>query len=305
MFLRLFLFLIMSSCVFAYEVSIVAIFRDEAKYLKEWIDYHLSIGVEHFWLYNDYSEDNWEEVLDEYIKKGIVEVKNTDEVLEVYYLAGLFNYDKFIKDKNNKTYGYSRQQFVNQYGIRNAIGKTKWLAIIDIDEFLLPMREKTIQECLEKHFSDAEVEADAIFMNWRCFGTSHVTLPEGASLLRNLTSCSLKGHPFNSTGKTIMKPEKIDTSYLWQPHHFELLSKDGRYVNGNAQLLEKKDGKYVFEAAPCDRFLRVNHYVFRDEYFFWTYRMERAKTEDVKSLYLERYEAFNLSNDHAIQRLLD
>ena len=302
MFLRLFLFLIMSSCAFAYEVSIVAIFRDEARYLKEWIDYHLSIGVEHFWLYNDYSKDNWEEVLDEYIKKGIVEVKDTGEVLAQYYLAGLMSYEKFIK-ANSRTYGYERQPAANWHGIQNAVGKTKWLAIIDVDEFLLPMREKTIQECLELHFSNAGVEADAIFMNWRCFGTSHVTLPEGASLLRNLTSCSLKGHPFNSTGKTIMKPEKIDTSYLG-PHHFELLAQDARYVNGNAQLLEKKDGKYVFEAAPCDRFLRVNHYVFRDEYFFWMYRMERAKTEDVKSLYLERYEAFNLSKDHAIQRLL-
>ena len=31
-----------------YQVSICAIFKNEAKYLKEWIEFHKIIGVEHF-----------------------------------------------------------------------------------------------------------------------------------------------------------------------------------------------------------------------------------------------------------------
>ena len=33
-----------------YELGIVAIFRNEAKNLREWIEYHRLAGVEHFWL---------------------------------------------------------------------------------------------------------------------------------------------------------------------------------------------------------------------------------------------------------------
>ena len=44
-----------------YELGIVAIFRNEAKNLREWIEYHRLAGVEHFWLYNHGSTDNWNE----------------------------------------------------------------------------------------------------------------------------------------------------------------------------------------------------------------------------------------------------
>lgn len=34
-----------------YYLSIGAIFKDEARFLDEWIEFHLGIGVEHFYLY--------------------------------------------------------------------------------------------------------------------------------------------------------------------------------------------------------------------------------------------------------------
>ena len=34
--------------LFLYDLAVVAIFKDEAPYLKEWLDYHLAAGVEHF-----------------------------------------------------------------------------------------------------------------------------------------------------------------------------------------------------------------------------------------------------------------
>ena len=36
--------------LFLYDLAVVAIFKDEAPYLKEWLDYHLAAGVEHFYL---------------------------------------------------------------------------------------------------------------------------------------------------------------------------------------------------------------------------------------------------------------
>ena len=43
--------------LFPYELAIVAIFKDEAPYLREWLDYHLLAGVEHFYLYSNESSD--------------------------------------------------------------------------------------------------------------------------------------------------------------------------------------------------------------------------------------------------------
>jgi len=36
-----------------YRISLCLIFKNEAPFLKEWLDYHLSIGIDHFYLYNN------------------------------------------------------------------------------------------------------------------------------------------------------------------------------------------------------------------------------------------------------------
>eukprot|EP01024_Parvocaulis_polyphysoides_P009844 TRINITY_DN13199_c0_g1_i1.p3 TRINITY_DN13199_c0_g1~~TRINITY_DN13199_c0_g1_i1.p3 ORF type:complete len:138 (-),score=4.69 TRINITY_DN13199_c0_g1_i1:75-488(-) len=46
-----------------YNVSIGTIFKNEAQYLLEWIAYHTIIGIEHFYLFNDDSTDEFMEVL--------------------------------------------------------------------------------------------------------------------------------------------------------------------------------------------------------------------------------------------------
>lgn len=55
-----------------YDISICAIFRDEADYLREWIEYHRLAGIEHFYLYNNFSKDNYLEILEPYLEKDIV-----------------------------------------------------------------------------------------------------------------------------------------------------------------------------------------------------------------------------------------
>lgn len=93
-----------------YEVSICAIFKNEEKFLKEWIEYHLMIGVEHFYLYDNNSEDNYDEVLAPYIEKGVVEVKLWKEDH-----AQMKAYKDFYENRRNET---------------------KWVSFLDIDEFV-------------------------------------------------------------------------------------------------------------------------------------------------------------------------
>ena len=47
-------------------------FVDESNYLREWIEFHLMVGVDRFVLYDNGSEDNSREILDPYVAGGIV-----------------------------------------------------------------------------------------------------------------------------------------------------------------------------------------------------------------------------------------
>src|SRR5262245_23964419 len=84
--IRIFIFFLITSCwtksghahatsaPHKYQLTICAIFKNEKKYLKEWIEYHRLIGVDHFYLYNNNSSDHPLELLLPYIKTGIVTV---------------------------------------------------------------------------------------------------------------------------------------------------------------------------------------------------------------------------------------
>ena len=55
-----------------YNVAVCAIFKNEEPYLKEWLEFNHIIGVEHFYLYNNNSEDDYQTVLQPYIDNGLV-----------------------------------------------------------------------------------------------------------------------------------------------------------------------------------------------------------------------------------------
>lgn len=246
----LLLFLIFSTSVFGthHEISICAIFQNEGPYLKEWIDYHLGIGVDHFYLYNNESSDAYQEVLQPYMDAGIVQVS---------FWPNLW------KDKYFAT---SCQPLAYQHWIDNYKNETEWIAFIDLDEFIVPMQEYTLNKCLQKHFSKAQ----AIWIQWRCFGTSFITLGPNDRLLTHLMLCSKKDNYWNGISKTIVRTEALQcmTSGATNPHTVDLLY--GSYWNGSGK--EWIPGVYHY-----DKYLRLNHYVFRDEKYFHEQKIPRYK----------------------------
>src|SRR5207248_3225982 len=61
---------------YKYKVSICAMYKNEAQYLSEWIEYHRMIGIEHFYLYNNNSNDHHLSVLEPYLQNNLVTYHN-------------------------------------------------------------------------------------------------------------------------------------------------------------------------------------------------------------------------------------
>ena len=188
-------------------------------------------------------------------------------------------------------------------GLTKTARYTKWLAIIDIDEFLLPMRSLSIPDCLDKYFA----KADAIYVNWRNFGSGGVFLTEGESILENLTKCSERIHPENSIGKSIVRPDRVLVEKINYPHHFPLQDK-AIYLNGDRQTVffDKINKKLQLDGLHHDLYLRINHYKMRDENFFFNVRLANPylKAEERTKL-IEHYEAFSKDEDFTIIQLIN
>ena len=125
-----------------YNVAVCSIFKNEAPYLKEWILFNHIAGVDHFYLYNNNSEDNYKDVLSEFIDSGLVTLNQWEKnqaQIECY------------KD-----------------GISKYAKECKWLGFIDIDEFIVPKSTNDIYSFLREF----EKNTGAVKIYWKMYGTS-------------------------------------------------------------------------------------------------------------------------------------
>ena len=203
------------------DLAVCAIMKNETPYVKEWLDYHLSVGVKRFYIYNNESEDNLEEVLKPYIDKGVV----------------IYKYQP----------GEAQQQVAYEECLHQHGKETKWLAYIDADEFIVPLKNKTIPEFLEdyKYFA-------AVGINWILYDSGgHEEKPEGG-VLENYTRVYFdENKPRNMHIKTICQPAL--TLHYQHPHHG--IYKEGYFaVNEN---FERVDGPFVPVSVNK---IRINHY---------------------------------------------
>ncbi len=247
-----------------YNLSICAIFKDEAHYLKEWIEYHLLMGIDHFYLYNNGSTDHFMEVLEPYIQKKIVT---------------LIDWPDQVTTDQPKTspyfWVYYTQVSAYEHACKiSAIKKTKWLALIDIDEFLVPITANKMIEVLEKY-----EDFPGIRLFWHVYGTSHIhTLPKNTLLIEALHLTCKPQHFAHTMVKTILKPEFYD-KFDWPPH--TCIFKDNQ----------------IDIALPKSE-ARINHYINRTiEYVYLSKIQKKEHMENKKYSVDEINEILELGND--------
>ena len=136
-----------------YYSSVCAIFKNEANYLQEWIEYHKVIGIDHFYLYNNFSADAYQEVLKKYVYNG--------EVTLIEWP---------IKQGQMSAYADCARRFANE---------TNWIAYIDLDEFIVPNEDVNLNDILVKF----EKKRPVVIAYWRLFGTSGLLSRDTKGLL--------------------------------------------------------------------------------------------------------------------------
>ena len=139
----------MDKNLFPYDLAIVAILKNEGHYLKEWLDYHLLAGVDHFYLYDNDSTDDYDAIIAPYVAAGLV--------------------------TSTRISGGSAQFAAYDFAVRDYRFLCRRMAVIDLDEFLYPKNTTdTIAVTLDailKNFPDAS----GLAINWQLFGSNGQT----------------------------------------------------------------------------------------------------------------------------------
>ena len=257
-----------SSSPYAHRLAVCAIFKNEAPWLREWIAYHRDVlGVTRFYLYNNESTDEYQEVLRPFIEGGLVELLEWDSADPSHLAVG---------DFMDAPWSGAQLGAYNDCLKKRALGQAQWVAMIDIDEFIVPVDGV---KAFYKVLSRAEKHGKGtVSLEWRTFGTSEVEeLVEGELLIEKLTRRARDDHPANGAVKSIHRPEAVDFCLV--------------HIAGK---LKPNFGAKTFKPNVA----RLNHYWFRTE------KACLGKRKQAKEINPEFFEPFNEIEDQTILQYL-
>jgi hypothetical protein len=178
-------------------------FRDEARFLAEWLEYHLAAGVQHFFLYNNFSQDNYLDILRPYLDAGHVT---------------LIDWPRTPASPDAENDCISRTR-----------GRFRWVGFLDADEFAVVRDGRSLPD-----FLDGFSHAPAVALHWYSFGSNGHEVRPANWVIQAYTSRSSKpGEHF----KVFVRPEQVTVNR--NAHNFYYLSarcavrEDGRAVTGS------------------------------------------------------------------------
>ena len=236
-----------------YYLAVCAIAKNEGPYLKEWIEWHRQQGVEKFYVYDNESTDCTKAALEPYIASGLVEYR---------YWPGqkqqLAAYDDCFE--------------------RHRL-ETRWLAVIDLDEFIVPVKDRTIPDFLRRMEKFAVVE-----VNWLVYGSSGAKTREPGGVMARFRRHSLPTHYLNTHVKSIADPRRVCT--MTGCHEAARLS--GRAADSHGMRLKKN----FRDRTPQQDVIRINHYAIKSYEEFLAKRARgRARKDTLRDLsYFEQYD---------------
>ena len=251
---------------YPFYLTLCAIAKNEGRYLQEWIEYHKMLGVEKFFIYDNDSADNTREILQPYIDTNLV---------EYCYFPG--------KKMQLKAYANC---------VRKHKRHTKYLGFLDIDEFIVPIKHKTISDYLKSlgRFSGVQ-------MNWLVYGSGGAKKREKGFVIERFKDHSLPDHKLNRHIKVILNPRLI--LRFFSAHRPVIF---GRYIDSNGNITKKS----FWDRTPVSNQIRINHYAIKSyEEFLEKRSRGRARFNRERGLdYFDNYDLNDIINDSMMDKYI-
>lgn len=241
-------------------LAVCAIAKDEGPYFREWIEWHSKMGVDKFYIYDNGSTDNTHEELEPYIESGIVELIP-------------------FPGRKRQLAAYDDCLARHRYEMR-------WLAFIDIDEFIVPLKDRSIPEFLNRF-----EEYPAVEINWLIYGSNGEERKRPEPVMKRFTRHSYGDNYLNRHVKSIIDPRRV---YNMIGCH-EAARINGKAADSHGDVIRKN----FRQRTPQQDVIRINHYAVKSrEEFVEKQNRGRAsgKQRPVSEEYFRQYDLNDLDN---------
>lgn len=209
------------------KVCLVAIAKNEGRFLPEWLAHYLSLGIDRIFLFDNESSDQTAQVL--------------TAAARVFPVTRI---DWHCREEE------SPQLTAYQYALRRLARGFDWVCFFDCDEFLVLRVDENIHKFLERF--DEKVGALAI--NWLSFGSSGRIKNDYALVSEAFRKGSRRQWGNNRHIKTIARVPAILSMGI-----HDCVLKRGAYIHPDGQPLVMPGARGI--AARIDHSLaQLNHY---------------------------------------------
>ncbi|MCR5833845.1 MAG: glycosyltransferase family 92 protein [Selenomonadaceae bacterium] len=257
--------------LFLYDLAIVAIMKSEGPYIKEWIDYHLLAGVNHFYIYDNESPDNQSEVVKPYVEKGFV---------DYFYMPG--------KAMQYAAYNDAFKRFKFQ---------CRYMTFIDGDEFILPKAADNIVDVVDDIFNSAP-NIGELAVSWHIYGSNGQEKADySRGVLERFTRRADDTRP-NYLVKLITNPRTI--RYIDSAHSLH-------YFEGITTVNVHKKREWTYKVGQINPIigdtLVINHYYTksREEYALKRKRGDVIDVNRYDSIQFQNYDRNEVFDDSILK----
>jgi hypothetical protein len=269
----------LQSIAYTYDLALCMIFHNEALYLKEWLEFHKLVGVQHFYLYNNASTDNFRKILEPYLANCEVELIDWPAELPPELAQQPWDHQWQLPAYND--------------ALERARTVVQWLGFLDADEFLFPVQTNNLVTFLAGY-----KKYGGVCINWQCFGTSGIkTLDPHKCLIEQFL---FKAPASFSKHKSIKSIVQTRYAHAMQSVH------TATYLPGYFHVTTHKRA-FTTSQSPSTEIdkARINHYWSRDEDYFYQVKIpRRARVGDSPQACIDRMAVSNYTKDTTILRFV-
>lgn len=232
-----------------FDVSVLAIFKNEESFLPEWIDHYFNRNIDHIYLLNDNSTDNSVDIINAHNNK------NSITLLNVAPEDTMHNRSWRQKYLYNKYYFY-------------ILEKTKWIGIFDLDEFCYATNELNFKNILNDYQDDTNIQQ--LIIDWYWFGSNNL-YDQPKNIVNSFTKRGLYLSKIISNSNPVIKniyhqewccKSFAKTEHIQELcHHFNIFNKKNYRYNLLPFFPFNKN-------LSDDKIMFINHYIGSKKYYF-------------------------------------
>ena len=242
------------------NIGLISVFKNEDHILEEWITHYRNQGVDHFFLVDNDSNDNYMQILRKYIDQNIVTL-----AVDPTPYAQVDHLNKFLHECANYN----------------------WIIVVDLDEFVYA---RNGYNTIKEYLSVLPKEISSVHIPWKMFGSNgHFHQPP--SVIPHFTTRMQlpETENYSICSKSISRGNKITSLNLHacqfnDPNGISITSCNMEQLDQNA-LTSVNASEQILQNS-C---LHLNHYAIQSWGYFSNIKMTRGDATSPNIIRNEEY----------------